>query len=320
MRKIEVSAKTIIFAYLFPLFLWFLYQARSIIVMLFISFILMTAINPLVKKAKKIKIPPFITIFFSYLILIGLLSASLASLVPAVIEQTKGLISQLPSLIENLENSLGIQMNQEFFTTQLSGLPSNALKVATGAVSNIVGIFAIFFMTYYLIIERERMHTYLVRFFDHKDSEEKTQKFVEDLEKRLGSWVRGQAFLMTFIGITTYIGYVLLGLPYTLPLAILAGLLELVPSIGPIIAAIPAVLVGFTVSPLTALGAIAFALLIQHLEGNLIVPQVMKRAVGIRPLLTITVLFTGFTLAGVVGAILSMPVFITIETIYNHAT
>ena len=122
------------------------------------------------------------------------------------------------------------------------------------------------------------------------------------------------------IGVLTYVGLILLGIPYALPIAVLSGLLEAVPNIGPVVSAIPAILIGLTVSPITGLGVTILGVLIQQLENNLIVPRVMQAATGTKPLITILVLLVGYTLGGIAGAVLSMPLFLTITTAYEHVT
>ena len=138
------------------------------------------------------------------------------------------------------------------------------------------------------------------------------------VEERLGAWVRGQVTLAFTIGLSTFFGLTLLGIPYTFPLAILAGLLEIVPIIGPIIAAIPAILVAFTISPLLALATAALYFIIQQVEANLVVPLVMRKAVGLPPLVTIIGLMIGGKLGGIGGAILAIPIFVTLETIIKE--
>lgn len=316
-RKIEVSSKTIVFTVFFILGLWFLFQIRTLIIMLFVSFILMTALNPLVKAAKKIKIPALLTVMVLFLLIIIIVTGSIASLTPSLIRDTKGLVEQLPAALEEFNNNSFLKVDEELFSTQIANLPSNVIKIASGAISNVFSLMVIFFMTYYLILDRDHLHEYLMHFLGDGDAEKRAEKFIYDLEKKIGSWIRGQAFLMFFIGFSTYAGLMLLQIPYALPLAILAGLLEIVPNIGPTIAAIPAILVGLTVSPVTALGVTAFAILIQQLESNLIVPKVMEKAVGTRPLTTIIVLITGFTIAGALGAVLAMPIYLVIDTLLH---
>ena len=172
-------------------------------------------------------------------------------------------------------------------------------------------------MSYYLVLERPNLHKYLLKLFDDKEAEAKAEKLVLDIEKQVGGWVRGELFLMLIIGVMTYLGLFLLGVPYALPLAVLAGLLELVPNLGPTMAAVPAIVIALTVSPVIALGTLILSIVIQQLENNLIVPKVMQSATGTEPLATIIVLLVGFTLGGIAGAVLSMPIYLTIQTVYK---
>ncbi len=316
-KKIEISQKTIIFTITLLLSLWFLFQVRSIIVLLFIAFILMTAVNPLVKLASKIKLPTIVVMLVIYFGLIALISTVIASLVPAVVQQTKDLTLVLPSFLHNLESTFNAQFDPNVLGNYLNTIPSNLLKVAGGIFSNVMNILALFFMSYYLVLERPNLHKYLLKLFDDKDSEAKAEKLVVDIEKQVGGWVRGELFLMLIIGVMTYLGLFLLGVPYALPLAVLAGLLELVPNLGPTMAAVPAIVIALTVSPVIALGTLILSIVIQQLENNLIVPKVMQSATGTEPLATIIVLLVGFTLGGIAGAVLSMPIYLTIQTVYK---
>jgi predicted PurR-regulated permease PerM len=314
-QKIEISQKTIIFTVSFLLLLWFLYQVRGIVILLFIAFILMTAVNPLVRLASKFKIPTIIVMLVVYVGLIALISTVIASLVPAVVQQTKDISLALPTYLHNLEDIFNTQLDTNVAGSYLSSIPSNLLKIAAGAFSNIMNILALFFMSYYLVVERPRLHHYLLRFFSDSHAEEKAEALVLAVEKQVGGWVRGELILMLIIGVLTYIGLILLGIPYALPLAVLAGLLEAVPNLGPTIAAVPVILMGLTISPIIGLGGLILSIVIQQLENNWIVPKVMESATGIQPLVTILVLLVGFTLGGIAGAILAMPIFLTVQTV-----
>jgi len=314
-RKIEISQKTIIFTVGFLLSLWLVYQVRSIIILLFIAFILMTAVNPLVRLAKKIKIPTIVVMLIVYFGLIALISTVVASLVPAVVQQTKDLTLVLPTYMHNLENVFNAQFDPNMVGGYLNSIPSNLLKIAVGTFSNVLDILVVFFMAYYLVLERPQLHKYLLSFFSKHEAEEKAEALVLAVERQVGGWVRGELLLMAIIGIMTYMGLIILGVPYALPLAVMAGLLEAVPNLGPTIAAIPAVIIGLTVSPIIAVGTIILSIIIQQLENNLIVPKVMQSATGTKPLITILVLLVGFTLGGIAGTVLSMPIFLTIQTV-----
>lgn len=314
-QKIEISPRTIIFTVFFILSLWLLYQIRGIVILLFVAFILMTAVNPLVRLANKIKLPTIVVMLVIYISLIALITTVVASLIPAVVQQTRGLAQVLPNYLHNLENVFNMEFDPNVASSYLSSIPSNILKIAAGAFNNILNILALFFMAYYLVIERPHLHKYLLRFFPKNSAEEHAESLVLAVERQVGGWVRGELLLMGIIGVMTYIGLVLLGIPYALPIAVLSGLLEAVPNIGPTIAAIPAILMGLTVSPIVGLGALAMSILIQQLENNLIVPKIMQSATGTNPLVTIIVLLVGFTLGGIAGAILAMPLFLTVKTV-----
>lgn len=316
-KKIEISQKTILFTIFSLLSLWLLYQVRSIIILFFVAFILMTAVNPLIKLVRKIKIPTIVVMLLVYFGLIALISTVVASLIPAVVQQTKDITLRLPDYMHSLENVFNTQFDPNVAGSYLNSIPSNLLKIAAGAFSNIMSILALFFMSYYLVLERPHLHHYLLRFFNDHDAEKRAEALVLSIEQKVGGWVRGELLLMAIIGVMTYFGLVLLGVPYALPLAVLAGLLEAVPNLGPTIAAIPAILIGLTVSPMIGLGTLILSILIQQLENNLIVPKIMQDATGTKPLITILVLLIGFTLGGIAGAVLSMPIFLTGQIVIN---
>lgn len=317
-QRIEITSRTILNTIFYLVGFWLLYEVRSIVVTIFVAFILMTAISPIVKAAKKIKIPTLAVVLALFASLIALFTTLVVSLVPAIMVETSGLIQNFPHYLAGFNQKWSLTIDQGIFTNQLSSIPSNILHFAAGTFSNIILIMAVFFMTYYLSEERTRLHHYLKHFFRGEDQEERAERLVNDVEIRVGGWVRGELLLMTIIGIMSFIGLTILRIPYALPLAILAGLLEAVPSIGPTISAIPAIILGLSISPLTGFGALAMAIIIQQSENNLIVPRVMQHVVGVRPIVTIVVLMTGFTLGGVIGAVLAMPVFLALTSVYHE--
>jgi predicted PurR-regulated permease PerM len=134
------------------------------------------------------------------------------------------------------------------------------------------------------------------------------------IEERLGRWLRGQLFLGLIIAVLTYIGLVSLGVKYALVLALIAGLTELLPAIGPFIGAIPAVIVGLSQDPWKGLFVAILYLVIQQLENNLIVPRVMSKATGLNPVIVIISLLVGAKVAGVIGVILAVPTVLIITT------
>ena len=139
------------------------------------------------------------------------------------------------------------------------------------------------------------------------------------LEKELGGWIIGEGCLMLIIGVVTFIGFYLIGVPYALPLAVLAGLLEIIPNLGPIIAAIPAVLLAFVYGgAVTGSATLVFTIVVQQLENILIVPQVMKNTADVNPIISILLILAGLQIFGIVGALLAVPIYMSIRIFYNY--
>ncbi len=315
-KKIEISYKNIVFTVLFLLGLVVLWQIRTLIVLLFISFVFMEALNPAITRLEKYKIPRPLGILILYIIILSVISFVVAGIVPILTEQTTGLIQTLPQALKNIKifGSDAIDLSSQFKI--LENIPGGIAKIAISIVSNVVSGFVILFLTFYLLLEKKNFSKYSLDIFG-ESGKEKFVVIIEKLETRLGSWVNAELFLMTIIGILSYIGYTILGLRYAVPLAIFAGLLEAVPSIGPTVATALAALVGFTISPLTGVLSVAVGTIIQQLENNIIVPRIMKQTVGFNPLVTILLIASGAKLGGVIGAILALPLFLTLQTIFK---
>jgi len=278
----------------------------------------MEGLNPAVLWLQKIKIPRFLAILIIYAIIVAAISFSFAGIIPTLIEQSTSLIRTLPGAIQNI-NLWG--MNPVDFSSQLKileNLPSNIASMALSIFSNLISIFVFFVITFYLLLERKNFDKYLIDIFGQKSI--KAVEVINQLEKRLGHWVNAQLLLMLIIGILSYIGYLIIGVNYALPLAIIAGLLEMVPNIGPTIASILAGLFGLTISPVIGVLAVIWGIIVQQLENNFIVPKIMKETIGINPLITILLIAAGAKLGGVIGAVIAIPVYLTVETIYKTLT
>lgn len=314
-RKIEISYRTIIFTVFFLIFLWFLFQIRHIILLLFIALIFMSALSPLVDRLEKFKIPRGIAIFLFYIIIWTVISFGIASLVPPLIEQTSKFVSSLPQVLDRVGQGT---VNFSVFESHLSTLPQKILKLVLGAFSNVVAIFTLMVIVFYLILERKNLKKYLVFLFGDGDNEKQAEKFIDQIEHKLGGWMRGQLALMVIVGLMSYLGLSLLGVQFAIPLAFLASLLEIIPNIGPTFSMIPAILIAWGSSPVLALAVFALYFIIQQLENNLIVPKVMQKAVGLSPLVTIIALLIGFKVAGIAGAILAVPTVLVLGVIIDE--
>jgi len=318
-KKIEISHRTIIFIALFGLFLWFLFLIRSVLLILFIALILMSALNPSVRWLEKYKIPRWLAILIIYIIALAIFVFGISGIIPPLVEQTTNLINSIPEFFHQFK-VLGIDekvIASQF--SQFASIPSNLIRFLINVFSNILTILAIGLITFYLLLERKNLDRYLTVLFG-EDKEKEIEAIIDKIELRLGGWVRGQLFLMTFVGLLNYIGFRLIGISFALPLAILAFLLEIVPNLGPTLAAFPAILIALTISPVKALAIAGWAFLVQQIENTILVPRIMKKIAGVNPLITIISLAIGFKLAGVGGAILAVPTFIVIAVIASEVS
>jgi len=177
--------------------------------------------------------------------------------------------------------------------------------------------FLLFTMAFYWLTSRESTLALLL-LLSPKTQRQRVHDIWNDIEFRLGAYVRGQGILMVIIGVASYVGLFFLGVPFAPALALIAGITEAIPIVGPLIGAVPAVIVGFTVSPVTGLLVVALYVVIQGLENNVLVPKIMSSNVGLNPLVIIIAIVAGSTLNGVVGAILAIPLAGALQVLAQH--
>lgn len=317
MQKVEISHRTVIFTVAFLALLWALYQIRGVMLLVFIGVILMSALNPGVDWLEERRVPRAVVILLFYILIITGVSGVVALLIPPLVEQTSKLIAVTPQLLSRWG---WLRVDSTVLIQQLGSVPSNVLKLAVGAVNNVIVVFTLLVFTFYLMMERRNLKHHL-RIAFGSDGEARAEKFVDDIERELGRWIRGQLFNMTLVGILCYAGLRLLGVEFALPLAILAGLFEIIPNMGPIVSAIPAIILALATAPTLALGVAALYFAVQQFQAQLITPMVMRQAVGFNPLVTMLALMSGYTLGGLVGAVLALPIVLVakvgIKTWYN---
>jgi len=317
-RKTEISHRTIIFTVFFLLFLLFLYQIRDIVFVFFVALLIMVILNPTISKLSKYRIPRSLSVSFVYLLVFAVLGLVIAGIIPALLEQTTNFANNLPDYLGNinLPGVLGAKLEGEI-VSQISSVPAQLVKFSLGLFSNFLGLFAIFIFAFYLLIAQDKIDDQLGNLFG-KNRGKEVSNILRVLEEKLGGWARGELILMILVGLSNFIGLTILGIPYTLPLAILAGFLEIIPNFGPVLAAIPAAIIGFGISPVIGLATVALAFLIQQVENYIFVPKIMEKSVGVNPIITLLSLAIGFNLAGIVGSLISIPVFITLRELTKY--
>lgn len=310
-HKIDISHKTIIFIALFILSLVIVYLIRDLLIILFVAMIFVSALSPMVRFFVKLKLPKALSIALTYIIIITIIAGLLVTISPPLIEQSGKLAVSIPSLVDQLLDMPII--DRSVVSSELTNISKNIFSITLSIFDNLLAIIFLLVITFYMLLERENLETRLASLF--KGREERIKKLIVKIQEKLGGWLQGQLVLSFVIGLLTYIGLIILNIPYALPLALIAGILEVIPVIGPIISAVPAIFITLTISPVLAVGVAAMYFVIQQLENHLIVPQVMKRAVGLNPLVVILAIAIGGRLLGIAGALLAVPLTVVIQII-----
>jgi len=318
---INITTSGIIKVILVFILFYFLFIIRDILAILFISLILSSSIDPLVDMMQKKKISRSVGVIIIYLVLFLIFGGIIYLIIPPIIEQSSELSQKFPILdtavkwfnsIKDIffENGI-LGFFEENFTTltpNLQNAASGVFNTVTGIFGTIFSFFLILVMTFYMTVEENSIKK-IVWSLAPKKNQVYIMHLVNRMQKKIGLWIRGQLILSLIIFILTFVGLSILGVKYALILALIAGLTEFVPYLGPIFASIPALFLSFTQGGFTFMifvGVLYY--IIQLVENNIIVPKLMQRVVGLNPIIIIAVLMIGFQVAGPVGAILSIPV------------
>lgn len=291
-------------------FALFLFEIRAILIALFISYIIMASLHPFVRTLRNFKIPKIVAIVLVYTVVIAGIILLVIPILPFFISQVQALLKAIPTYVDSASQTLGIQVTKTQVSSLIAPLASaigqNAFSITGKVFGGLFSILTIFILSFYMLIDRHRLGQTVEDLFP-SNYRDKATLTIHLVEQKLGAWLRGQVVLSLVVGTITWISLTLLGIPFALPLAIMAGFLEIIPTLGPIIAAIPAVIVGLAISPVMALTVILVYTGIQIAENNILVPKIMEKAVGLNPVIIIVAILIGGNLFGVVGALLSIP-------------
>ena len=312
--KIEISHRTIIFTIFFLILLQVVWIVRDVVFSLFIAFIIMSALKPAVIYLNKKKIGKSLSAFAIFILFIAIIILLLTQIFPPLISESLSLFKNLPDIVKRLNPALGSYIKLDFLSQYLPNLATNLFTLIGSIFSNVFFVVSTLFFSFYFLIEEDFIKRFALRFFAEKDVDHVAQIF-DRIEKRMSSWFWGELTLMTIIGVMTFIGLNLLGVRYSLPLALIAGLLEAVPNIGPVLSAVPAFVVAASQSYFLGLSTIVLYIIVQQIENNLVVPWVMRKMVGINPIITLIALIVGGRIGGVLGVLLAIPITLLLEIV-----
>lgn len=299
--------------------LFFLYTVRDVLIIILIALILTAALDPMVDWLQKRKIPRPLGLLILYVGLVGGFFLVVGLIIPPLIEQFQQLAETLPGQFERFLTATGLgqwvqtqgtgeveKLLTSFFT-QLDQPVSRVFSTITDVFSGLLTAVLVLVITFYLTVQEQGIKKF-VRSIVPVRHQPYVTSLVNRIQGKIGGWFRGQLILMGFVGALVYVGLLLLGVKFALLLALLAMLLELIPFLGPILAAIPAVILAFGHSPLTAVLVIGLFIVVNLIENHLLVPKTMQKAVGLNPVVIIAAMLIGAKLAGILGVILAVPV------------
>ena len=318
---VAISPSIVVFSTFFFASLMFLYHIKEILVALFLGFLLMVALSPAVSRVQKRVRSRSISILIVYLILLLVISVMLAFLIPPLATQLTQLLKniQLPFLQEEL-SSLKFSVQELNQLAANYGGSINALfSIISSTFKGLFTFFTLMVISFYLMADQPNLYKKVGWFTTNKHHVKIAKEFMIDVENQLGNWIRGQIIVMILVGLFTYIGLELIGVPYALPLGILAMLLEILPNLGPTLAAVPGILIAWIHGDhISALVVLIFYIVLQQIESNLLTPRVMKTNANVNPLISILSILSGLTLGGVIGGLLAIPVYILLRIIYGY--
>lgn len=318
--------------------LWAAYLARNVLLLIYISSLLAIGFSPVVRLIERQKVlpigtrrfPRWLAILVLYVMIIGAMVGIGFVIIPPLVDQAQQLWAARNDMFERAQEFLisrGFLEEHLTFSEAVQRAPvggsTNAVGTVFGTIWGVVGgifgFLTILILTFYLLVEATHLRQGLIRLFP-RPRRARVEKASRDITLKVSAWLGGQILLGTIIGVTSAIGLGLLGVPFFYVLALIAGIGELIPIVGPILSAIPALAIAATVSWNKALLVLIFFIVQQQFENHILVPKVMGRQVGISPVMVILALLIGGNLLGILGALLAVPTAAIVQVLFNELT
>ncbi len=306
--------------------------AANVLLLLFLSVLLASALEPMIGWLReRLRLGRVGTILIVYLAFFIVAIGMAFIVVPAAVNQGQRIVASLPPFFDEMRDWAStlrpvalstsitalVDSVAEFFAPAPPPSPGEVVEVGTAVAEGALFLFTMLAIVFFWLVEHARLQRYTLAFLP-ADRRAGSRNAWNEIETRLGLWVRGQLILMGSMGVATGVAYSLLGLPGALLLGFIAALTEAIPIVGPLLGAIPAILVAATVSPELALVVALIYLVLQLIEGNVLVPIVMRNTIGISPLLVLFSLLVGAEVGGLLGAFLAVPIAASIEIVLSR--
>jgi predicted PurR-regulated permease PerM len=318
--------------------LWAAFLVRDVLLLIYISGLLAIGFSPTVRLIERQKVlpigtkrfPRWMAILILYLMIIGTIVAIGFLIVPPIVKQARQLWTEVPSMLDRLSQFLvakGIldhpitwqEAVQQAPVTGSTDAVGTVLGAVVGVVGGAFGFLTILILTFYLLVEADQLRASMLRLFP-RPRRAAVAAASTDITFKVSAWLGGQLLLGGIIGVTSAIGLWLMGIPFFYVLALISGIGEMIPVVGPVLAAIPAVAVAASVSYEKALFVLIFFIIQQQFENHILVPKIMERQVGVSAVTVIIALMIGGSLLGILGAILAVPTAAILQVLFAELT
>ena len=317
--------------------LWAAYLVRNVLLILYVSGLLAIGFSPIVRLIERQQVlpigsrrfPRWLVILILYLAILGTLALVGSLVLPPLIDQAQAFWRAKDEMFEKAQQFLiskGLLSEHLTFQQAVQRAPGaggseaigrTVVSAIVGLAGGIVGLLTILIVTFYLLVEAGTLRRFLLQLFPRRDRP-RVDAAARDITTKVSAWLGGQLLLAAIIGSTSAVGLWLLGIPYFYVLALISGIGEMIPIIGPVLSAIPAIAVAATVSFKKVLLVIVFFVVQQQIENHVLVPKVMERQVGVSAVTVIVALLIGGNLLGIPGAILAVPTAAILQVLFTE--
>jgi predicted PurR-regulated permease PerM len=327
---IDISVKTVLKIVLVFLILGFLYLIKNVVAIVVIAFIFSSIMIPAVDYLKKRKIPRLVSVILIYLIFLSFITLAIYLIVPIVTSQIGNLANRIGEVFATVSNWLNrfdlqrkdlatyIQKGLEVLSGQISYLTENIYNFTVKIVGGIITTVMILVLAFYLTIEKNASKR-LVRLFLPQDKQKHVVNIIYKAQRKMGLWLGGQIIMSFFVFIISFIIFLILGLDNAFTLALIMGILEIIPYFGPLFGGAVAALVGFSQSFWLGIIVIIAIILIQQVENHVLEPNVMGKVTGLSPVVIILAILIGVELFGFIGIIIAIPIAVGISVILQES-
>ncbi len=325
-KSLHISWATLWTVFFLIILAWLLFLARDVVATLLLAIVVSTAFNPTVSFLERLKIPRLLGTLIVYLAALFLIGLIIYTLVPITLAELNNLLAAsdkfLGPLSENLElqnliDALGLNLSK--LTDLLFSGNISLVDIASRFLGGTLFVLATFVLSFYLTLGRNGVEKFLIAILPSQ-YEARFINIYERVTRKIGKWLTGQLFLSLIIGLATFLGLWLLGVKYSLLLGLLAGLLELIPFVGPVFTGSLAIVVALSESVSLAIYALILFIIIQQLENHVLAPVVLRYTTALNPVVILTALLIGGKVAGLTGVILAVPVAVLFQEILAEWT